>query len=379
MAETTGEGAAMESGRLHLLTMPKWGLAMTEGTLTAWLADPEAEVTEGQPLAEIETAKIANVVESPGAGVFHPLAEVGQVVAVGGVLGIIAPPGTERAVIEAFAAERAAAPAEPAAAAEPESGTVHTPAGPLAYRREGGGAGLPAVLLHGFGGDGENFLFLLEPLAADRPLYVLDLPGHGASSKALARGDLDELALLLEAALEGLGLSRFHLLGHSLGGALALALAERQKARVASLALIAPFGAGSAVPADYLEAFLAASRRREMKTVLGRLLADPEAVSTSMVEGVLKALRVDGAREALGRIAEATLKAPDPRLAALFAAPPAPALVLWGAEDRLLPPPESLPAGMVFERIAAAGHMPHLEAPQKIAPLLARHFAAHDV
>lgn len=371
--------SASEDGasRLHLLTMPKWGLAMTEGTLTAWLVEPGAEVTEGQPLAEIETAKIANVVESPGNGVFHPLVETGAVVPVGGALAVIAPPDTPASVIEAFTAGHAAAEAAPAPA-EPASGMLHTPAGPVAYRREGAGRGIPAVLLHGFGGDGENFLFLLEPLAADRPLYVLDLPGHGASTKALSRGDLDELTHLLEAALGGLGLPRFHLLGHSLGGGLALALAALRPEQVASLALIAPFGAGGGVPADYLEAFLAANRRREMKAVLGRLLADSEAVSGSMIEGVLKALRVDGAREALARISEATLKTPDPRLAALFAAPPAPTLVVWGAEDRLLSPPAAVPAGLVFERVEGAGHMPHLEAPQRIAPLIARHFAAHD-
>jgi len=370
MAESDGEKSP-----LHLLTMPKWGLAMTEGTLTSWLAEKGAEVTEGQPLAEIETSKIANILESPGSGVFHPLAEVGAVIPVGGVLGVIAPPGTDPSLIEAFASERATAAPPPMAV---EEGMIETPAGPLAYRREGDGAGHPAVLLHGFGGDGENFLFLLEPLAATRTLYVLDLPGHGASTKTLRRGDLDELTDLLEAALAGLGLGRFHLLGHSLGGALALSVAARLPGQVASLALIAPFGLGEAVPGDYLDAFLAASRRREMKAVLGRLLADPDAVSTSMVEGVLKALRVDGAREALGQIAAATLRAPDPRLAALFASPPAPALIVWGQKDQLLPLPSSLPPHLRLETVEEAGHMPHLEVPHRLAPLLARHFAAHD-
>ena len=66
---------------------------------------------------------------------------------------------------------------------------------PLVYKAAGAqSAATPVVLIHGFGGDSDNWLFNIEELAKDRPVYALDLPGHGKSTKTLASGDLGELA-----------------------------------------------------------------------------------------------------------------------------------------------------------------------------------------
>ena len=55
-------------GEMIKVTMPKWGLSMVKGTVNDWVVDEGEEVEKGQELVEIETDKIANVLESPGEG-----------------------------------------------------------------------------------------------------------------------------------------------------------------------------------------------------------------------------------------------------------------------------------------------------------------------
>ena len=73
------------------IVMPKWGLAMEEGTLTAWLVEGGSEIEKGQEIAEIETTKIANVFESPVSGTLRRLvAKQGDVLPVGALLAVLA-------------------------------------------------------------------------------------------------------------------------------------------------------------------------------------------------------------------------------------------------------------------------------------------------
>jgi len=109
---------------IYEITMPKWGLTMEEGTLVRWMVEVGAKVAPGEELAEVETDKIVNVLENTQAGILRrTVAEEGDVLPVGALLGVIADEGISDADIDAFiagggsaAAEEAAAPAEPAAA-----------------------------------------------------------------------------------------------------------------------------------------------------------------------------------------------------------------------------------------------------------------------
>ena len=77
----------------------------------------------------------------------------------------------------------------------------------------------PVVFVHGYGGDKNSWLFVQEPIAADRVTYAVDLPGHGESSKDVGDGTVQSLARVLIGLLDALGISRAHLVGHSMGGA----------------------------------------------------------------------------------------------------------------------------------------------------------------
>ena len=85
------------------ITMPKWGLAMEEGILARWAVEEGAEIAAGQEIMDIETTKIANVFESPVAGVLRKkVVKEGETVPVGALLGVVAEPGVADAEVEKF-------------------------------------------------------------------------------------------------------------------------------------------------------------------------------------------------------------------------------------------------------------------------------------
>ena len=127
----------MADDRIRALTMPKWGIEMQEGTVTAWHVEPGRRVEKGDPLLDVETEKIVNSVESPASGTLRiVLAGAGDTFKVGELIGVLAEPGVGDAEVDAFirsfrpadtsferddsaAAEPAAAPATATAAPSP--------------------------------------------------------------------------------------------------------------------------------------------------------------------------------------------------------------------------------------------------------------------
>src|SRR5271169_6356634 len=144
------------------IVMPKWGLAMEEGTLTKWSVAPGQTVGKGEEIADIETTKIANVFESPFEGAIRRLvAPEGQTLPVGALIAVIAdasvPDSEVDACIERFQSEFK--PPEVSTSGGPQTRMIE--AGGLSVRTlsVGEGPGAPVLLVHGFGSDLTSWLF----------------------------------------------------------------------------------------------------------------------------------------------------------------------------------------------------------------------------
>jgi pyruvate dehydrogenase E2 component (dihydrolipoamide acetyltransferase) len=368
------------SDAIRPIVMPKWGLAMQEGMVAKWLVEAGAEIKSGDEILDIETSKIANVFESPVAG---PLRRIvvgeGETVPVGALLGVVADTSVPDAELDAFVAkfqEEFAAHAAEAGVAAPEPQTIDAGGRRIRYLALGEGEGVPIVLIHGFGGDLNNWQFNQEALAAGRPTYAIDLPGHGGSSKELGAGrvQVGALAAAVLDFLDAKDIAKAHLVGHSLGGAIALDLALNHADRVASVTAICSAGLGPEINMVYIDGFMVAKRRKQLQPVLEMLVADPAMVSREMIEDVLKFKRLDGAEAALNRIIDDTFAGGQQalQLTSRLSEIRAPAQVIWGKKDRIIPPrhAEGLPASMRVHLLDDAGHMVHMEKAAEVNDLI---------
>ncbi len=114
------------------------------------------------------------------------------------------------------------------------------------------GTGSPVVLLHGFPGSGADWIPVAERLSPQHRVVVVDLLGFGASSKPTAFDELwtDAQAAALAGTLDDLGIDRFALVGHDLGGGVALSFITTHRERVTHLALLAT-NAFADTPVDF--------------------------------------------------------------------------------------------------------------------------------
>jgi pyruvate dehydrogenase E2 component (dihydrolipoamide acetyltransferase) len=233
------------------------------------------------------------------------------------------------------------------------------------------------VFIHGFGADLNTWMFTQPALAERHRTIALDLPGHGGATKALdSRLDGAGFAAVIDRALAALGIDRFHLVGHSMGGGIALHFAAWQPERVASLTLIASACLGEEINAAFIDGFVKMERRREAQEVLRLLVHDPDLVSRAMVEDVLRYKRLDGVATALTAIAAEWFPGGVQRedLIALAASLSMPVQIIWGREDRIIPVShaEALTGKVPVHVLDNAGHLPHMEKSAEVNRLIAR-------
>jgi pyruvate dehydrogenase E2 component (dihydrolipoamide acetyltransferase) len=186
----------------------------------------------------------------------------------------------------------------PARAREPEPAARETfaEALPRTWDAEAGelyvstrkGTGTPLVLIHGFAADSTGWAPLERTLPKDLPLIRIDLPSHGRSP----RRRIDSFRALSRAvsqAFDAAASGPVHLLGHSLGGALALAIADIRPRQIASLTLIAPAGLDAEIDAPTLLGIARASQPESLGPWLRRLTATADGVSWDFVRAAMLA------------------------------------------------------------------------------------------
>ena len=235
------------------------------------------------------------------------------------------------------------------------------------------GEGPPLVLLHGVGTSRVVWHGVMPALAEHRLVVAPDLPGFGGSPPIGPGFDLDAVADALAAALP----ERFDLVGNSLGGAVAVAVAHRHPERVRSLILAAPAGfaphggpipvvagrVGYAIGRSRRAAAPAlAARPRSRRLLLAGIVVDTSGVSADdarrMMNGSQGATRIS---QAIAAVVRADLR---PRLAELQM----PVAFVWGDRDRVIPYAtlralQALVPGARCEVLEGCGHVPQLERP----------------
>ena len=206
----------------------------------------------------------------------------------------------------------------------------------------------PVVLIHGLGGSAGNWVELAPLLAERRRVLVPDLPGHGRSTPLPAAPNLAAYADRVGLVAEREGLLPAAVVGHSLGGVVALRLALRRPDDVRALVLAGSAGIRSATTRVRLAVtmvslvrpgrYLAAYRGLVARSPVLRTLAfghwgaaDPLALSDAAVEGFLAGTRLH--TDTLSAAEALVLDDPREDLERLRC----PVLILWGARDNQLP------------------------------------------
>ena len=246
------------------------------------------------------------------------------------------------------------------------------------------GTGEPLVLLHGIATDRRIWDLVAGELSRARRVVAVDTPGFGQSSPVGPGFDLRRVADRIVRGMVAQGVSTpFDLVGHSLGGGIAIVLAAEHPRLVRRLVLVAPAGlrpfppAVSNLLAAGADAVLAARRTAApladtwwgRKLLLALTAADaadlPPTLARQMVEASASARRT---APALATITSADLRP-------VLARTQAPLGVIWGEADRTVPIRalddllQVRPDAEVV-RIADAGHVPMIERPEQFATAL---------
>ena len=246
------------------------------------------------------------------------------------------------------------------------------------------GEGRPLVLLHGLADHMGTWSRLLPLLPQNRRIILVDLPGHGLSTRQ-GPFDADSMARRLLDGFDLLGLDSFDLVAHSLGGAVSLALTPLLGGRLTRLALLAPAGLSSAIP---MHLRLAASipipgaLLQPFAGPVTRLIATSPFACYSRDEARALAWTnaAPGTMEAwLGMLrSHITMRGLSPTLGQRLDEMPSPApslSILFGASDPVIPASHLREVERVVYNaniciLPGVGHVPHREAPALVASWL---------
>lgn len=258
------------------------------------------------------------------------------------------------------------------------------------------GSGPPVVLVHGMLNSSSHWQSVALDLAREHTVIAPDLIGHGDS--AAPRGDysLGAHAASIRDLLTALGVERATIVGHSLGGGVAMQFFYQFPARVERLVLISSGGLGHEVSPMLRTAALPgmsgvlslAAHPRLLATLWGagsrmRRMGIRHGAYIQAVARALRPLEQPQAREAFLQTLRAVIDVQGQRVSAtdrLYLLESMPTMIVWGERDNTIPlehgrsAHEAIPHSR-FRTLAGAAHFPHLEDPGALVRVL-REFLA---
>ncbi|SHN00227.1 alpha/beta fold hydrolase [Roseibium suaedae] len=232
----------------------------------------------------------------------------------------------------------------------------------------------PILLIHGFGGDRQTWANIQTALSPSRRSISVDLPGHGQAIGWPRIGNAGVAAKAVFQTIEALELEKVHLVGHSMGGAVAALVALRAPERIASLTLLAPGGFGPEINHKLLRRYAAATDPAEMEALLEQFFGWSFKLPKFLARTAAESRAKPGAAETLKAIADEIIDGDVQKTLPLreLADLPCPIKVVWGTQDRVLPTRQAhkLPGMISAHVFDGVGHMPHLEVPREVTRLI---------
>jgi pimeloyl-ACP methyl ester carboxylesterase len=253
----------------------------------------------------------------------------------------------------------------------------------VSYRRAGWGP--VVVLIHGITGSSETWEEVIEPLAERYTVVAPDLLGHGQSAKPRGDYSLGAYASGIRDLLGALGHDRATIVGHSLGGGVAMQMAYQFPERAERLVLVSSGGLGREVHAMLRAAVLPGSELVVPLIASSRVLDATSAVGSFLGRLGMRAgpdleelwrgfssLNDVGARAAFIHTLRGIVDPGGQRVNAtdrLYLAQRVPTMLLWGERDPIIPAhhgraAHALIPGSRFETFPGAGHFPHRADPR---------------
>lgn len=232
------------------------------------------------------------------------------------------------------------------------------------------------VFLHGFGGSHAAWGDIPASLSRDALTLAYDLPGHGESHAYPDAGSAKVAAQAILQDLAARDIEQAHIVGHSMGGAVAALMAILEPQRIASLTLLSPGGFGPEINHRLLTRYAAATDEASLRPCLEAMYGWMSPVYEEAIAQSLAARSAPESADTLVRIATTLVRdgkqgqLPRDRLEALTM----PVSVVWGELDNVLPARQShgLPWQFGVHRFPDLGHMLPQEAPSQMTDIIRR-------